>query len=267
MKKVYLIGILTLAMALSACGPNATPPAIPTISLDGGSAPSPSSPGSSNGIAAASAEVVPVRKVNLSFATLGAVKTVEVEAGDSVQATQPLVVLDTTILESRINEAQANVVIAQTNVTYLKRSGETQERIDAALADVERAQAAVDIARAQLAQGTLMAPFDGTIASVGISPAEIANPGQVVLVMGDLTHFQIETTDLSEKDVPFIRSGQIAKIYVDALAQEFSGKVVDVARVSETVGGDVVYKVTIEFDSQPDGLRWGMSAEVKIETK
>ena len=37
--------------------------------------------------------------------------------------------------------------------------------------------------------------------------------------------------------------------------------------LSETVGGDVVYKVTIDFDSQPEGLRWGMSAEVKIETK
>jgi RND family efflux transporter MFP subunit len=265
MKKIYLIVITIIALGLAACRQNATPEVIPTISLDSSS--QPSSPSSSGGNASASGVVVPVQKVELAFPTLGAVKTVEVAAGDQVTANQPLVTLDASILESRIKEAEANVIIAQTNVTYLRRSGETQERIDAAVADVEAAQARVDIAKAQLAQATLVAPFDGTIASVEISPAEIANPGQIVIVMGDLTHFQIETTDLSEKDAPSVQLGQTANVFIDALGQEFSGKVIDIARVSETVGGDVVYKVTIELDEQPEGLRWGMSTEVKIETE
>ncbi|MBL8080770.1 MAG: HlyD family efflux transporter periplasmic adaptor subunit [Anaerolineales bacterium] len=264
MKKIYLIIITIIALTLTACSQSATPEVIPTVSLDSSSS-QPSS--SSGGNASASGVVVPVKKVELAFPTLGAVKTVEVVAGDSVTANQPLVTLDASILESRIKEAEANVIIAQTNVMYLRRSGEVQERIDAAKADVERAQAAVDIAKAQLAQATLVAPFDGTIASVEISPAEIANPGQIIIVMGDLTHFQIETTDLSEKDAPSVQVGQTANVFIDALGQEFSGKVVDIARVSETVGGDVVYKVTIELDEQPEGLRWGMSTEVKIETK
>lgn len=266
MKKIYLIVITTIALGLAACSQNATAEAIPTISLDSSSA-QPSSPSSSGGNASASGVVVPVQKVELAFPTLGAVKTVEVAAGDEVSANQPLVTLDASILESRIKEAEANVVIAQTNVTYLRRAGETQERIDAAVADVEAAQARVDIAKAQLAQATLVAPFDGTIASVEISPAEIANPGQIVIVMGDLTHFQIETTDLSEKDAPSVQVGQTASVFIDALGQEFNGKVIDIARVSETVGGDVVYKVTVELDEQPEGLRWGMSTEVKIETE
>jgi len=29
----------------------------------------------------------------------------------------------------------------------------------------------------------------------------------------------------------------------------------------------VVFKVTIELDDQPEGLRWGMSADVKIEAE
>ena len=262
MKKVFLMLTITLALVLTACGSSATPTAIPTVSLDSASQSS-----TSSGNASASAVVVPMQKVELAFATLGAVKTVEVAEGDSVTANQPLVTLDTSILESRIKEAESNVIIAQTNVTYLKRSGTTPERLDAALADVERAQAAVDIAKAQLAQATLTAPFDGTIASVEISPAEIANPGQIIIVMGDLSKFQIETTDLSEKNVTSVQIGQSVTIFIDALDAEFSGKVSDIARVSETVGGDVVYKVTIDFDSQPEGLRWGMSAEVNIETK
>ncbi|HMU91714.1 MAG TPA: efflux RND transporter periplasmic adaptor subunit [Anaerolineales bacterium] len=260
MRKTLLIVFVILATALTACGGQATPEAVPTISLD---APSQSSGGS----ATASAVVVPVTKVELSFPLSGAVKTVEVAEGDSVTAGQPLVTLDTAILEARVAEAEANVVTVTTQLTYLKRTGTSQERLDAAQANIDRAMAAVEIAKAQLSQATLVAPFDGTIASVEISPAEFASPGQIIIVMGDLTHFQIETTDFSEKDIPSVSIGQAAQVFIEALDQEFTGKVVDIARSSETVGGDVVFKVTIQLDEQPDGLRWGMSADVKIEEK
>jgi RND family efflux transporter MFP subunit len=254
MKKVLLVLTGVLVLMLSACGTSATPAAVPTVSLDSASQPS-----SSSGSASASAIVVPVQKIELSFPLSGAVKTVEVAAGDSVTAGQPLVMLETAILEARVKQAEANVVTVQTQLTYLKRVGTSQERLDAAQANIDSAQAAVDIAKAQLAQATLAAPFGGTIASVEISPAEI--------VMADLSHFQIETTDMSEKDVPAVQIGQAASVFIDALDQDFSGKVIDIARFSETVGGDVVFKVTIELDDQPEGLRWGMSAEVNIETK
>lgn len=262
MKKVFWILTSILALALAACSSSATPTAVPTVSLD-----TVSQPSSSSGNASASAVIVPMEKVELAFPLTGAVKTVEVAAGDSVTATQPLVTLETAILEAKVKEAEANVVTVTTQLTYLKRVGTSQERLDAAQANIDRAQAAVDIAKAQLAQATLNAPIDGTIASVEISPAEIVSPGQIVVVIGDFSNFEIETTDLSEKDVPSVQVGQNATIFIDALGAEFSGKVIDIARVSETVGGDVVYKVTLEFDSQPEGLRWGMSAEVNIETE
>jgi RND family efflux transporter MFP subunit len=264
MKKVFLILAIILVLGLSACATPTTAEVIPTVSLDSGAQPAASS---SAGQASASAIVIPVEKVELSFPLSGAVKTVEVETGDSVKAGDTLVTLDTAILEAKVREAEATVVTEQTQVAYLVRSGEESERLEAAKADVDRAQASVDIAKAQLAQATLTAPFDGTIASVDISPAEFVNSGQIVIVMGDLSHFRIETTDLSEKDVPGIKIGQAANIFIEALGQDFSGKVVDIARVSETVGGDVVFKVTVELDDQPEGLRWGMSADVKIEAE
>ena len=261
MKKVFWILLSVFALTLSACGAPASPTALPTVSLDTASQPA------SSGSASASAIVVPVEKIELSFPLSGAVKTVEVAAGDSVTAGQPLVTLETVILEAKVKEAEARVVTVQTQLAYLIRTGTSQERFDAAQADIDSAQAQVDIIKAQLAQATLTAPFAGTIASVDISPAEFANPGQIAIVMGDLSHFQIETTDMSEKNVPALKIGQPATVFIEALDQDFSGKVVDIARFSETVGGDVVFKVTIELDDQPEGLRWGMSAEVTIETK
>lgn len=262
MNKVFWILTSILALALAACGSPAAPTAVPTVSLD-----TVSQPSSSTGNASASAIIVPVTKIELAFPLSGAVKTVEVEEGDSVKTGDTLVTLDTAILEAKVKEAEAAVVTEQTQVAYLVRTGTDNERLQAAQADVDSAKASVDIAKAQLAQATLTAPIDGTIAKVDISPAEYANAGQIVIEMGDLSHFQIETTDLSEKDVPGIKVGQDVSVFIDAINQNFNGKVVDIARVSETVGGDVVFKVTVELDEQPEGLRWGMSAEVNIETK
>jgi len=45
------------------------------------------------------------------------------------------------------------------------------------------------------------------------------------------------------------------------------GRVIKISPIAETVGGDVVYPVMIELSDQPDGLLWGMTAEVQIQTK
>jgi HlyD family secretion protein len=84
--------------------------------------------------------------------------------------------------------------------------------------------------------------------------------------LGDLSTYQVETTDLSERDVTRVQIGQPANVFIEALGEEFSGEVVDIDRVSSTIGGDVVFKVTLKLDQQPQGLLWGMSADVSIET-
>ena len=262
MKKILWMLFSVVAFTITACAQSATPVVIPTVSLDSGSQPSIFS-----SVATASGTVVPVKKVELAFPIAGIVKTVEVAEGDSVSVNQPLVTLEPAILEAKVKEAEANVLVAETQVAYLIRSGTSQENLDSARADVERMKALVGIAQAQLAQATLNAPFDGTIASVDISPSEYVNIGQVVVSMGDLSHFQIETTDLSEKVVSSVKVGAQASVYIGALNNKFTGKVVDIARISETVGGDVVYKVTIELDEQPAGLRWGMSTDVTIQAQ
>ena len=149
-----------------------------------------SKPASASGGVTASGEVVPVQKASLSFPMTGMVTTVPVKEGQTLAAGQTLVTLDTTILQAQVKEAHANLAAMQTQVKYLKRIGTDQEHIDSAQADVERAQADLDSANATLAQATLTAPFDGTIASVAISTAETVVPGQVVIMIGDLSNFR-----------------------------------------------------------------------------
>src|SRR5687767_7876754 len=259
---IFIIAMLLL----TACGAASTPTAIPTVSLDDNGSSSNDQSSSADSISAA-AVVVPPNEARLSFSTIGSVTSVDVKVGDKVTAGQTLVTLDTTIQEASVRQAEANLLAAQIQVNYQKRLGVDEVHIQTAEAEVARAQALLDSANAVLkSQSTLLAPFDGTIVAVDISPAETVTPGQVVIVLGDLSNYQIETTDLSERDVIRVQRGQTAKIFIEALNEEFSGKVIDVDRVSSTLGGDVVYTVTIELDTQPKGLLWGMSADVQIET-
>lgn len=267
MKKAYLIVSTLVALTLSACasiGP--TPTAIPTISLDGNGSPTNNSSDDANSVSA-SATIVPLKDAELSFANVGRVKAVNVKIGDQVRAGQVLVELDTTLLEARVREAEANLAVARVQVDYLKRVGTDEVHLESAQAEADRAQALLDSANTTLAsQSTLVAPFDGTIVSVDISPAETVVPGRVIVTMGDFSRFQVETTDLSERDVPRVQIGQTASVFIEPLNEEFSGRVIDISRISSTVGGDVVFKVTIDLDQQPKGLLWGMSADVNIET-
>lgn len=272
MKKIYFIIIIVITLLLSACGQSATPEAIPTISLDSGQPSSNPQPSSADTVSAA-AVIVPLVDAQLSFTSVGRVTSVNVEVGDLVKAGDVLVELDTSILEAKVREAEANLAYAKINLEYLVRvtgcRGEgcapSQQHIEVAENDIAHAEALVDSAKAVLAsQSNLTAPFDGVIVSVDISPAETVTPGQAVIVMGDLSRYRIETTDLSERDVPKVQVGQDVNIFVEALNQNFTGNVADVSRISTTLGGDVVYKVTIDFDEQPDGLLWGMSADVQI---
>ena len=259
--------VLVVALLLSACTATAsTPTAIPTVSLDNNNSASSTQAGDANSVSA-SAVIVPLKKAELSFANVGRVKAVNVKVGDQVTAGQVLVELDTTLLEAKVKEAEANLTVAQVQVNYLKRVGTDEVHLESAQAEADRAQALLDSAKATLAtQSTLVAPFDGTIVSVDISPAETVVPGRVTISMGDLSKLQVETKDLSERDVPRVQVGQTARVFIKPLNQEFSGKVTDISRISSTVGGDVVFKVTIDLDKQPQNLLWGMSADVMIET-
>jgi hypothetical protein len=86
-------------------------------------------------------------------------------------------------------------------------------------------------------------------------------------VLAQLENLKIETTDLSELNVDAVEIGQHATVYVEALDKEYPGVVVAISPISDTVGGDVVYKVTIKLDEQPRDLLWGMSADVEIQTE
>ena len=256
MKPRWTILFVILAVALSACSALATPTpaatepaAVPVI--DAG--------------VNASAVVVPLDTIQLGYTTVGRVTAVNVKVGDQVEAGQVLVQLDTAVLEAQVKEAEFDLAALETQLSKLTRNVASDRDRDIARANVESSKARLEAIKIQLANTTLVTPIGGTVTAVEISVGETATPGRALITIADLSKFRIETTDLSEVDIPQVKVGQTATVYIEALDRELTGRVIEIAQQSETIGGDVVFKVTIELDEQPGELRWGMSAEVTLE--
>ncbi|MFN8399710.1 MAG: efflux RND transporter periplasmic adaptor subunit [Anaerolineales bacterium] len=270
---ILTVGLLVLTACASPT-PTSAPASVETV------APvvEPSSPD----VVIASADVEPVQVSHLGFTISSLVKEVSVSEGDAVKAGDTLMVLNTPDLEFAVVSAEANYN-ARTQAAQLQKADKVlyvnpntgkrswyslpREVFLKAQAQADQAKAAWDTASATLAQSTLTAPFDGVVVDVSVIPGELVQSNQVVITLADLNDLQITTTDLSERDIARVKIGQTVSISIEALSQTLSGKVVRISPISETVGGDVVYPVTIQLDEQPDGLLWGMSAEVEISTK
>jgi HlyD family secretion protein len=186
------------------------------------------------------------------------------EARASVQQAQAaLDRLQHPATDGAIAAAQAQVQSAQAELDLLK-AGARDEEIAAAAATVAEAEATLRRAEADLTTSQLIAPFSGTVTALNVNLGEMVQAGQVAVVLADLSHMQVETTDLSERDVVRVTVGQPATVFVKALDAEIAGRVARVAPQATVIGGDVVYSVDVELDEQPPALRWGMSVDVQI---
>lgn len=231
-----------------------------------------------DGTVIASAVVVPAQVSKLGFLTSALVKEVNVKAGDQVTAGQTLIVLNTPETEYAVVAAEAALrsALGEEKVQSYRRIKDRRngrvffdvvppEIRQIAHARVEQSQALLDVAKANLAQSTLVAPYDASVAAIDVMPGEYVNQNQAVITLATLNDLQLETTDLSERDIKEVKIGAPVNITIESLNQTFTGKVISISPIADTVGGDVVFKVTIAFDEQPEGLLWGMTAEVTIE--
>ncbi|HET7010247.1 MAG TPA: HlyD family efflux transporter periplasmic adaptor subunit [Anaerolineales bacterium] len=173
--------------------------------------------------------------------------------------------IDVALTYANLHAATTAVQEAEWHLAALQGKPIPQEASGAGLAGLEAARDAVTAAQAALDSTRLVSPIDGEIVGLEISPGEYATPGLVVVVVSDVLNLQVETTDLSERDVASVEVRQAATVFIEALGIEVPASVQSISPVADLLGGDVVYKTVVELESTPPGLRAGMSAEVQFE--
>lgn len=169
-------------------------------------------------------------------------------------------------------KALAAVPVAQAGLDALKQ-GVNEEKIEAARANLRRAQAAYDRMAANRRYYTITAPISGRVLSLAIHPGEVALPGVSLVELADTSVLRL-TIYVAEEDLGRVRLGQDVAVTVDAFPNRvFHGTVVHIAEEAEFTPKNVqtreerttlVYAVEVKVPNDEGLLKPGMPADATL---
>jgi len=166
--------------------------------------------------------------------------------------------------EYALEIAQANLDKALKDFETLKNGPDPKDQA-VAQARMDNGKAALASAQSALDNLVLVARIDGTISELYARQGEWVTPGQPILLLADLSHLRVETTDLNEIDAARVHVGDPVKVTFDALPNvELNGAVKSISPKA-TKGSGVNYTVAVDLSGWPTALRWGMTAFVDIQ--
>lgn len=162
--------------------------------------------------------------------------------------------------------AQAQVDESRAGLEKLTAPAGTSD-IEIAESNVAQAQAKLEEAKINLDNATLKAPFDATVAVVGIDPGSIVNESVPAFTLVDISSLHIDL-NVNETDVVQIKTGQSVHVTFDMLPnREFTGTVRSVATTGKEDQSLVTYLVQVQFDPASAPIKIGMSANASIQVE
>lgn len=161
-----------------------------------------------------------------------------------------------------INNHLSSLLSIKTSIKNYKDAFPTNNLdIESSLLSIKQKENALQDAKDTLSDYYVRAPFNGTIATV------IAKVGDTTsTTLGTIiTENKIATITLNEVDAAKIAVGQKATISFDALSDlTITGKIAEVDSVGTVSSGVVTYTIKINFDTQDNRIKPGMSVSTSI---
>ena len=135
------------------------------------------------------AKIVPKRQSILAFEVPGKVKNIKVDIGDRVKKGQLLAEIEDAEALARLNEAQANFLMAKNTFKRSQVLDEasyvSEQRLENEEFRAQIAKAQYEIAATKFQQTKILAPYDGIIQSRHLDEGSIVNPSVPVLEILD----------------------------------------------------------------------------------
>jgi RND family efflux transporter MFP subunit len=222
------------------------------------------------------------------------VTAIYLKPGDSLQAGQTIMTLDSSDLNAAIRQAQAAVLQAEaalrSNEVQLEAARTSYERAQILFAsgalsqaDMDRAKSAYDTlnsgtaeaaaasARAALATAqealdkcNITSPINGVLGSVNLQLGQTASPASPAAIVTDNTNLEVEVM-VNENEVSYIKEGSEVDIFIKAAGlEQVKGKVDSIATVADPIKRN--FTVKIALPNQEGKIRSGMFAELTIDT-
>ncbi len=150
----------------------------------------------------------------------------------------------------------------------LKLAGSTSADISSQAAQVKSAQADLANAQAQLVKTLIFAPFTGIITKMNAEAGQIVSPNTPEVYMIGNGAFQVESY-VAEINVALVRVGNPAAVTLDAYGSTvpFEAKIVSIDPAETLQDGVSTYRAILEFNSQDQRIKSGMTANILITTQ
>ena len=240
--------------------------------------------------AQANGVVEPVTVIEVKSRASGQITNMPVDVGSVVRRGDLLVQIDARDVQSRYNQASAELNSAavartvassqrarsqdlyrQRIITAVEMEGATLQFANADAA-VVRARASLDIARQQLQDATITAPTAGTVIERPVSEGTVitsatssASGGTTILKMADLSKVRLRAM-VNETDIGNVLPGQIATVTVDAFPnRRFQGVVEKVEPQAVVQQSVTMFPVLVSLSNLDGALKPGMNGEVVME--
>ena len=233
--------------------------------------------------------IQPVEEIEVGTQVSGVIEKIYVDYNSHVKKGQLLAELDKLTLQEKLNQANAQLTSAQSDLEYarqnynrVKKLNEVKAATDVSLEDAvnrltqaetseKNAKANLSQAQVNLSYASIYSPIDGVIleraVNTGQTVAASFNTPTLFTIAEDLTKMQVEA-DVDEADIGQVKMGQNVNFTVDAYAGDIFEGTVSQIRIQPKVTSNVVtYTVIVDAPNPDEKLFPGMTANITIEVK
>ncbi len=171
---------------------------------------------------------------------------------------------------AQLARAQAGLRLAEAARLEVKR---TRQEREARLADIDQVQAEIGVVDAQLNDSIAVAPTDGVVLVKSAELGEVVAAGSTILTLGDLDHPWLRGY-VGEKDLGRIKLGMPVRITTDSFpGKVYQGKISFIASEAEFTPKQIqtpeervklVYRIKVDVENPNHELKSNMPADAEI---
>ena len=206
-----------------------------------------------------------LKTARLGFMVAGKINYIAAKEGATIEAGQLLASLDPDNYRIATEIADASVDQIQDEYNRLTIMHERKSISDSDYSKItsglKQAKAQQKLQNKNLAETKLYSPIRGVLLKCGVEVGEIIGSGMPLFAVSDI-HIVKVNASVPETDLPLIKMGSEAQVYVASIDSTFNGKVAEIGSLAEPTTR--AFAVKIELNNPKLVMRPGMTAEIKI---